>query len=600
MTFPEFLDVSLLPKGIQTLPLKLSLDDPHIGSALVRFTLDTRHVATDIPLNERKSYRINLEWLVVSVKRDRPIGILTQSDHSYRHPDLVLELPLDSELVLVPASPYLCNAAPVVSAEIHTLSLGPHAYRYVLEVGASTDSSIIGNNWSYREGRLAFEHWFHNKMFRWSFDEAELVIPAARGCAMWVGLNALCRTGVDVFVGDAKVGHLHPISDWARWHDEFYGFSVPAALVDGNRLRLTFRYTGANDSLIDFNLRQSYFAVSRLSADIFGEPDPGLTGRVMAAGWDSHALVLEPDPTKTRPPGAIVTQAAIVVPQVEFDLLDTFFAPHSAFWTTLRGASKGFEDAGVSVAVVAAPTLRADAYDTLILGPLRFLADDAERACAGRETCRGAIFSMTTASLAGIGVAVDDSLLGTLAYKEIFNVPLPSGQRGNFWEFTLVESVFAQAVLAWGGSVVLGRTQGSDRLWLVSASAEEAIEMGDPHAAEVLACFVREVAGIAFGLAGDAPCTFRLVGRDLEMRVAEQQVGLRSYGGGIARGWPAIESEVPLFSGKRRAIRFIRDRVPQRGSVASALRERIGDFEGLKLAGGSKLLIALEEWRVED
>ena len=396
MAIFENSDASPLLEGIQTLPLKVTLDHPHVGSALVRFTLDTRHFATEVPLNERKSYRINLEWLVQSAKRGQPIGILTQSDHSYRHPDLVVDLPLDNELILVPASPYLCNAATLVSAEVHTLSLGSHAYRYVFEVGASTDNGIIGNNWSYREGRLAFEHWFHNKMFRWSFDHAELVIPASRGCAMWIGMNALCRTGVDVFVGDHRVGHMYPIGGWARWHDEFYGFAIPAELVDADNVRLTFRYTGTNDGLIDFNLRQSYFAMSRLTVDIFGDPDAGLVGRVAEAGWYGDIPCLEPDLISGHTLGTVITQTAIVVPQVEFDLLKMFFAPHSAFWTSLRGASKGFRDAGVSVAVVSASVLQPEHYDTLIIGPLRFMAEDVERACANQDRCRGALLSLTT------------------------------------------------------------------------------------------------------------------------------------------------------------------------------------------------------------
>ena len=129
---------------------------------------------------------------------------------------------------------------------------------------------------------------------------------------------------------------------------------------------------------------------------------------------------------------------------------------------------------------------------------------------------------------------------------------------------------------------------------------EEAIEMGDPHAEEVLACFVREVAASAFCLVGDTPCAFTIMGRDLEMRIVEPQVGLRSYGGGIARGWPAIRSEVPLFAGKRRGSRFVRDRAPQRGSVALALRDRFGVFDDLKLPEGSRLLVTLQEPCIED
>ena len=593
MHFPKFLDDSSLPEGIQTLPLCVVLSDPHQGSALVRFTLDTRHFCTELPHNERKSYRIILEWLVVSRKRGRAIGILTQSDHSYRHPDLVVELPLDSDLILVPASPYICNAAPAVSAAVSGLSLGAYIARYVYELGASTDSGIVGDNWSYREGRLDFEHWFHNKMFRWSFDNAELVLPASPGRALWIGMNALCRTGVDVFVADHKVGHLHPITNWARWHDEFYGFAVPASLVTGYSIRLQFRYTGANDGLIDFNLRQSYFAVSRITVDVFGEADGGLLGRVTAAGWHRDQPLLEPDPRDGCGSERTTTQAAIVVPQIEFDLLDRFFAPHSTFWTTLRGAIKGFCDAGVSAAIVSDAALRPAAYDTLVLGPVRFVVDAVDRPFPPGVAYKGALFTMTIASLRRLGLAVDDSLLQKVEYKEVFDVPLPSGRRGNFWEFVLSESIFCQAVFGWGDIIMLGRVSGSDTLWLITAAAEESIEMGDPHSAEVLAEFVAGVAAKSFGLAGDVPCTFQVVGDDLEMDIVEHQVGLRSYGGGIARGWPAVTSEVALFSAKRRDTRFVVENLPHRGDVARALRAKFADLAGLRIATGTKLRVRL-------
>lgn len=593
------LDSSDVPVGkVLAGSLRLVIQSDCVGSALIRFTMATRHFSSQLPYNERISHRLNLEWLVISEDAGEVLGVISQSDHSYRHPEIVLSLPRDRTLVLIPSAPYLCDAALAVEAVAIPLGLGEPRYRYEVEVGAAADAGVIGGQWSYREGHLPFQHWFHNKAFRWGFDGATLRLPAVPGAAMWVAVNALCRTEIEVWAGDVHLTTLGKISGSDRWHDEAYGFVVPAEVVVDDEVELAFRFAKSRTVLIDFNLRQDVLAMSRVIVDVFEKDCSALPERLASRLWrDPVGATPSLGDDLTDPDGDHgQAQAALLAAPIEFSLVGRYFAPHSHFWTTMRGVIAGFQANGVTMSLLPAnaPADVLARFESCVVGPIRFDQALGER-LRGDPSLHAAVVAPTTGSLAALGFAMDEGLLSAFGYRELFDVALPDGGKGNFWELALVRPGFwSEERLGWGGTTLIGRAVDTPWTLLASASAEDWMEMGDPASRAALDVFVGAASTPRAVTAGGRPCGLRVRDGALVLVAAEARTALRASGGGIARGWPDIEIDAELFDEQRLPVLLHGRALPASGVVAEALRQVRDQVARATLTSGRHLRFPLQ------
>lgn len=570
------------------------------GTVRVALRLGTRHYCTALPLNERISHRINLEWLVISSQTGRLITVLSQSDHNYHHLEFFVSLPSDRFITLVPGSPYLCDAAPILDVIIEPYSHEPQVYRYEVEIGASSDSALIGDGWSYREGHLPFMHWFHNKAFRWGFDGAQLSLPVVVGQSIHINLNALCRTVVEVWMDDIHLTTLMPISDSQRWHDEKYQFDISGELITSNIVSLQFRFAHDAMNMIDFNLRQSTFAVSRIVVDIFGAVDEDLFDRIAAIAWSekhsSGCLSLAAS-LSDQSMHENLGQAAILVADVEFELLSTYFAPHSSLWNTVRGLKASAERSGISVNLLSSKRMpTGEVFEAVVLGPIRFDIGEIEWLGAGVRTYDGALLTGTIPTLSLFGTPLDDTILGAFSYREIYDVPLSGGVSGNFWEFLPTGQIVWEASLTTAfDATVIGKRPGSNVTWLSTASAEDWWEMGDPGAERILELFWNQIAATNFVTTAFESCSLRLLGKSVALSVPDSRTAMRSYGGGIARGWAVMDFDFAMFAPQNSMLEVHVDRLPRKGVLAAALLKIVDQLQDLDISVGSVRLVPVSE-----
>ena len=416
-------------------------------------------------------------------------------------------------------------------------------------MGAATDGALIGDRWSYREGRLTFMNFFHNKAFRWGLDRAELILPVVPGADHRVRINALLRTAVAIEVEGEVVETLNPSSDGVRWHDDDIGFTIPGRLASGPTVRIRFLFIGDNWKNLEFNLRQEGFTLGRIVVDSFGRTDPELPMRLARTIWRDLAAgsVLARDFLAERQPD-LVCQTAILVSKVEFDLVDRYFAPQQHFWCTLLGLADGLLSSGASVVFQSTAAMSVEQSTSVVVGPLRFdIAAHAEASAAlsaapaGEENC-GVILSLSTSSLALCGLGVGSELLGTFAYRELYNVAFEPGRLSNYWEMIVSQPDYWQAVeLNVYENVLLGRISTTRALVLASGCAEDWLENGSVDSRFVLDRFCKAVAGPAALRAGNRPCAVNFVSGRALVALLDERFAVRSQGGGIGRGFPAFQ-----------------------------------------------------------
>lgn len=549
------------PTGkVLTAALRHRVESDHIGCVRVFFDLRTRHFTTGINLSELFSHRLELNWLVYSAGTGKLLTQIVQDDASYNHPDLYLNLPEDAEIILVPSAPYIADDVIPLTSRVIPTEFSGQTYRYEINVGASTDSGLIGDRWSYREGRLTFMSFFHNKVFRWALDGAELKLPVVVGADHRVRLNAQLRTAVAIEVEGEVVQELPLSHDGVRWHDEDIGFTIPARLTGRAEVTVRFVFLGDSWKYLEFNLRQEALSLSRLIVDVFGQTEPGLARRVadrvwvgLPAGQVLTRSFFGDEQEKDR-----LVQTRVLVSPTEFELTDRYFAPHQHFWSTLLGLSSGLLAKGSSVQVQSLAQA-APISPKVVIGPLRF--DDGSTELAAEalanasdelEDC-GVVLSLTTASLRLCGLGIDDSALEAFAYRELYNYPFEPPRLSNFWEMMVVAPDYWRSVdLAIYENVLIGRTANTPALILASASAEDWLDNGGVDARFVLDRFCSMVAGPPQLAAGQTPCSVSFLDGHAELGVLDDRHAVRSQGGGIARGWPSFAGptdNLPPISG---------------------------------------------------
>lgn len=589
MTADSILDSQVVPTGrVLTQGLRHLVEGDHEGSTLVRFTMATQHFTSQLPRNETVSSRLNLEWMVISEDTGDLLGVISQGNHSYRHPEIILSLPRDRNLVLVPSAPYLSVASSAVQSIALPLGLGEPAYRYEFEVGSASDAGFIGPQWSYREGHMPFGDWFHNKAFRWGLDGATLRLPTVAGAAMWININMICGTTIDVWSGGVRVATFNKGADIARWHDDAYGFAIPADLVTSDTIEVAFRLANPEHWMLDFSLRRTPFALSRVTVDVLGKDASDLPARLTASAWKEEAGAAPAIASDMLLPGAAVAQAALLISPVEFQLIRRHFAPHSNFWLTVRGLARGFLASGVTMSVLPADADPAalGRYESVVLGPLRF-DEGLGRRLQGAGHISAAAMTFTTGSLEATGTPVNDQLLGVFTYQDLFDVTLPAGENGNFWEILPTQAGFwARNDLVLGGYTVVGRPAASPWTLLAASSPADWMEMGDDFALKIIDHFASVVSTPRTVTAAGQTCGLLVEGDELIVIWPERRTALRSFGGGIARGWPALESDVPLFDEHRAAVR-LGSELPAQGDVALAIRKTASLVDGAEVVSGS-------------
>ncbi len=584
-----------VPTGVVTcLPIAVDLGEPIGGNVRIRLRMGARHFCTILPLNERVSHRLNLEWLVVSTRNGKVITVLSQSDHSYQYLEFFASLPDDRFVTLIPGNPYICDASPVIDVTVEPFIYGPHAHRYEVEVGASSDSRLIGDGWSYREGHLPFEHWFHNKAFRWGFDGALLSLPVIKGRPIHINLNALCRTTVEVWADGALLTTLLPISDARRWHDERYYFVVPEEFTKSDVLLIEFRFAQDALNLIDFNLRQSTFALSRVVVDIFGEPDSSLIDRVAKAAWSDQFDI--PDFRRTLSgewsEAAESGQVAVLVAEIEFEIAQSYFAPHSSLWNTVRGMMASAACGGISLSLLSSRRVVPEDFESIVLAPIRFDVREVERLGGLAAGVDGAVLAPTVPSLALFGMPMNDQLLNAFSYREIYDVRFPCGLKANFWEIMPTEHTkWDTSLLKAFDATVIGTRPGSGIVWLATASGEDWLEMGDPGAAVVLENFWKSVATPSIVSTDAGNCILKCTDNNIAIYAPEVRVAVRSYGGGIARGWANFEADFSLLDCLTLELNFNFDTLPRKGKLRKNLENIQPDLSQRKIVLGSKVTL---------
>ncbi|WP_330085171.1 hypothetical protein [Methylocystis iwaonis] len=301
---------------------------------------------------------------------------------------------------------------------------------------------------------------------------------------------------------------------------------------------------------IEFNLRQQALAISRVVVDVFGTEDPSLPFRLAQhawpmldeGGWLSRAIATE------KPPHPVISQTAILIADQEFITLKKFFSPHHSFWTTLLGLMRGLTQKGSSATVMSTSEFLNQAYEgkifeALIIGPLRYELGDAIRArqCVVLHQAPGrcgVMVGLTIGSLQLCDIPVSE-LLGAFAYRELFNARLFTDRTSNFWEMILtVEDYWSSAELAVHENVLIGRNATLPALLLVTASAQDWIENGDPNSELVLRQFLGSICAEPRVTLGDVPGALYFIDGAVVVSFYDQRVAVRSQGGGIARGWP--------------------------------------------------------------
>jgi len=602
MILPDYIpEIAELPSGtVLSSPFRISIESDLSGDVFVKIKMGTRHFCTALPLNERISHRHSLEWLVVSAGTGQIITVISQSDHSYQHMDFFVTLPADRNLVLVPNSPYIFDTDPVLDINVNHSGMGRHSYRYEVELGASSDSNIVKDKWSYREGHLPFMHWFHNKAFRWAFDGASLTLPIVKNKLARISINALCRTTVEVWASNTRIGIFNPISSSSRWHDEGYGVILPAELATDDTVTLEFRFARNAVNAIDFNLRQPSFAVSRMIVDLFDVDDAGLFNRIACASWSDVQNIGRKsiiDQLNDKGHHHHTAQMAIVISDIEFELLNVFFSGHSSFWNTVRGLDCACIRNGVSVNLHSTKTLpEHDAYEATILAPIRFDTTEAITKAKISKHIDAAFLAPTSFNLAIFGLETNDSLLDKFSYREIYDVPFDGGIFGNFWE------ILPQPIVQWKESLlfahdatIIGRQEDSNILWLATASAEDWLEMGDPGSQYVLDRFVSSVLASNYAWTQAGSCTFTIVEDEkLVVTATDRRMLLRSFGGGIARGWAPISTDFSSYSDQLLSVNFDISKFPKKGFLATKLAGFARNAIDIKINSNSSQVLRFE------
>ena len=510
---------------VMTAPLRHRIESEHTGCVRILFDLRTRHFTTGIKLNELFSHRLELNWLVYSARSGKLLTQIVQDDASYQHPDLYLNLPEDSEIILVPSAPYMSNEVVPVASRVFKTDFEGHTYRYEVNVGSSTDGGLIADRWSYREGRLTFMSFFHNKAFRWGLDGAELILPVVPGADHRVRMNAQLRTALAIEVEGELVQELPRSHDGVRWHDEDIGFTIPARLTGRSEVMIKFVFVGDHWKYLEFNLRQEALGLARLVVDVFGRVDAGLPKRLadrMWGGLPAGQMLTQSFFGEAKDRDRLV-QTQVLVSPTEFELTEKYFAPNQHFWSTLLGLAHGLLSQGSSLMVM---PLSADVPPSpkTVIGPLRFndgssaLALQAlSHAPAGAENC-GIVLSLTTASLELCGLSINSQSLGDFAYRELYNYPFEPPRLSNFWEMIVVTPDYWREVdLAIYENVLIGRTASTPALILASASAEDWLDNGGVDARFVLDRFCKAIAGPAVLAAGERPCSVSFVDGEAEI-----------------------------------------------------------------------------------
>ncbi|WP_156394295.1 hypothetical protein [Methylobacterium sp. Leaf94] len=503
-----------------------------------------------------------------SLGAGRLVGVITQNDATYKHPDIYLNFPRDRRILLIPSSPYLVEELPAVDANISLTSHRRHAYRYEVQIGASSDSALIGDRWSYREGRLCFGNWFNNKAFRWAFDGATIQLPTIAYYPHCIQFNIHATTDFEILIEDEVVASFPRSHDGSRWHNEDHRIELPAHLITSDLTKLQFRFIGASWQNIEFNLRQEGLALSRVIVDAFGEHRGDLPNRVARLAWSA------PDVTssgKSFPTfnefifardscSGTISQTAILISESEFLLLESYFSPHEQFWLTIRGVWTALLRQGVSASICSLARLDpAHGSDSVIVGPLRYdvTSTDAARRCLKdsnwAEGRRGIILSHSIPTLMLTGLPVGNEATDAFAYRELFEAPLMPDRGSNFWEMIITRpDYWAAHLIAIYENVLIGRPKCRPEILLATSSAEDWIETGDPDALFVLDVFCSSVSGGARLSSCGLPCAVSFREGQAFVAVYDRRQFADSGGSGIARGWPALHgptNKLPLISG---------------------------------------------------
>ncbi len=550
-----------------TKPIQVKFDYDSVGCYRVIFTLKTRHYLTEIPLNERLSHRHELQWLVYSISCKEIIGVISQTEASYQHPDIYLEFPRDSSIILVPASPYLVNDNPAIKWELFKTVYNYHSYRYEIQIGASADSSFIGDKWSYREGRLCFGTWFNNKPFRWAINGAELTLPAIPHTGHCVQLNILATTDFDILIGQEVVATCSRSTNGVRWHNDERRIDIPARLVTSHTMSLKFRFIGDNWQNIEFNLRQEGLALSRVIVDIFDNSAADIAAQLAELTWNISDTQAGID-TYPRLNEIIfdrdkhihdIACTTVLIPELEFKIMKKYFSPHEQIWLNIYGLWTSMFRQGISVTIQALENLgSAQGSNSAIVGPLRFDCNAAELARTyldsnlWSENRRGIILSHYTQNILLVGLPIDDDLLSSFAYRELFEARLTTERGSNFWEMIIVRPEFwVSKQIAIYENVLVGCSGSRPELLLASASAEDWIETGDPDALFVLNEYCLMVAGPPQISTSGLPCAVTFRGQQALVATYDPRLFSASGGSGIARGWPAFRGP------EREAVRIV-------------------------------------------